>query len=322
MLYILTTESLIYCVELSNILECFAMEELREPIYLGHVNEIVAGTNLGFKEPALLQFLRQYPKAGSILQARSLAFSDRDNDWSFPSLVTREDENSNPELKNQAFRGRVGRHSVAVGMTMNILLDELGKASDSSLEPEIIRFSTEVMILHDIGKLEEILLRGSLGSSDKAYDFAENHSTNLLTEAGYPPEFVLLSSSVGHNGARDFTTAPILWSLIRQAAYISDDLLQETTIQEDIIAKTKRLQTDPRYSELNKTGFPERRYLPRFVDSEGQLRPKFVIQEEATIQMARNIGSGLGRNWHDIGRLLIQEGVKRGVYTAKFATAN
>src|SRR5205807_7497881 len=120
------------------------------------------------------------------------------------------------------------------------------------------------MAIHDINKIQEIRWRKVLGSSDKAYNAAEEHMADLLRRAGYPEEFVQLAGSVGHNGARDYLTAQGLWPLIRQCAYLSDDLLQETQIQTDILAKVRRLKTDPKYTELNQTGFPERQQYSRF----------------------------------------------------------
>src|SRR3989338_1847287 len=291
----------------------------RESASVRQVSQIES--NMGFESSGMLRFLSQNPRVSQIMNAYSFAFIDRSGDWKFPTTVLPEGEKTDPELANQAFRGRVARHTTAVGMTMNMILTELESSSDVGLDSDTIRLATEVMVLHDIGKLEEILLRQPLGSSGKAYDLAEDHVTDLLLKAGYPPEFVQLPGSIGHNGARDFVTAPLLWPLIRQAAYLSDELLQETVIQPDITAKSRRLQTDTRYADLNNSGFPERSYLPQFTNPDQTLRPKYKIQEEATIQMAINLSDKFMIEWSDLGRFLIQTAVEREIYRAELLSS-
>src|SRR3989338_2792069 len=226
----------------------------RESASVRQVSQIES--NMGFESSGMLRFLSQNPRVSQIMNAYSFAFIDRSGDWKFPTTVLPEDEKTDPELANQAFRGRVARHV-----------------------------------------------------------------TDLLLKAGYPPEFVQLPGSIGHNGARDFVTAPLLWPLIRQAAYLSDELLQETVIQPDITAKSRRLQTDTRYADLNNSGFPERSYLPQFTNPDQTLRPKYKIQEEATIQMAINLSDKFMIEWSDLGRFLIQTAVEREIYRAELLSS-
>ena len=272
--------------------------------------------NFGFKEEALIDLLRAHPRAAQIMQAQSLVFG-KEGGLKFPSPVTQEEERDDPELADRAFRGRVVRHTVAVGMTMNLLLDSLNSVG-FEFDDEAHFVATEVLMLHDLKKIEEIRLRKVLSSADKAYNVAEEHLADLLSRVGYPEEYVQLAGSLAHNGARDFITAPHLWPLVRQCAYLSDELLQETKIQTDILAKVRRLKNDSRYQEVNLSGFPERSDYAAFVLPDGKLKPKYDIQEEGTVTMAKNVSNVLVIEWESLGRFLVVRASKQGVYEVVF----
>lgn len=272
--------------------------------------------NNGYKDESLSEFLVNYSKAGQILSSESLVF-EKEHVFYLPSLISKDQEHMRPELADLGFRGRVARHTISVGMTMGIFADILG------LDDYSKRFSIESMLMHDLNKIAEIKLRGPLNSVDDAYNLAEDRTSNILRKSGYPEEYVQLSSSVGHNGARDFLTSPHLWSSTRQAAYLADDLLQETVIQEDILAKTNRLKADLKYRELNVLGFPERKNHPTFFDfKNNKLINRFDLQEKATIMMAKNVAEIIGIDWRDLGNYLIKSAVSRGVYTADIVEFN
>ena len=274
--------------------------------------------NFGFKEEALIGLLKEHPRAVQIMGAQSLVF-ETDKALIFPTPVSPKDEAADPELADKAFRGRVARHTVAVGVTMDLWLEALIEAGAVEIDDKAHFLATEALILHDLKKIEEIKLRKALGSSDLAYDIAGEHLADLLTKMGYPEEYVQLTGSLAHNGARGFLTAPYLWPLVRQCAYLSDEFVQEISIQSDILSKVKRLKNDSRYMEANLGGFPERKDYPTFVLPDGGLRPKYDIQEEATITMAKNVSSVLGIGWESLGRFLIKRAYEEGIYDAVFA---
>lgn len=278
--------------------------------------EVIIRENEGYGEQELLGFLSHYPRVVQVMNADSLLFGK--DSLRFPSQVAPEDEKADPELANRAFRRRVAMHTASVGLTMNSLLVGLGEAGAVDLDDMSLSLGTQAMTLHDLKKLNEILWRGALGSSDKAYDAAEAHCADLLRRAGLPEEYVQLAGSVGHNGARDFMTARHLWPLVRQAAYLSDDLHQETVIQADPLAKVRRLKGDARYAELNAAGFPDRAEYPGFSRVDGGLTPKFDIQEAATTQMLHNVGEALGVSGMDLGKYLIVKETGSGLYKAQF----
>ncbi len=275
--------------------------------------EIVIKENQGYKETELLKFLAGYPRVTQVMNADSLVFGKGDQ-IRFPSPVSPEEEKADPELANRAFRRRVALHTTSVGATMNTMLDSLGVNKAIDLDETTVSSATQTMILHDLKKLNEIIWRPALGSSDAAYDAAEAHLADLLRRAHYPEEYVQLAGSIGHNGARDYMTAPHLWPLVRQCAYLADDLHQETIIQIDPLAKVRRLKTDPRYADANAVGFPDRTNYPGFTKEDGSLTPKFDIQEQATIWMADNVGRALGIRGRDLGKYLILQATDKGLY--------
>jgi hypothetical protein len=277
--------------------------------------EVEIVENKGFQDLELLEFVSKYPHAADIMCAQSLLFK-KDGVYSLPTLISKDEEQSVPEKSDQAFRARVARHTISVGFTMNLLLRFIGEKNGFSFPQYLENQATETMTLHDLKKIQEIKWRAPLGSSDKAYDAAEAHLADLLSRSGYAPEFVQLAGSIGHNGAKDFITAPSMWTIIRQCAYLSDDLLQETIIQPDILAKVHRLQTDPKYVEANDAGFPDRPGHPSFTNPDGSLRKKYDVQEDATVQMAKNVSALLGIEWQDLGKFLIQKATERKIYSA------
>lgn len=282
----------------------------------GH--EVIITENHGFKEPELLLFLQERPKVIDIMSGDDFIFR-AGTDIQFPSPVTPDEEKANPELAARAFRRRVALHTTAVGATYFLLITNLAEAGVIDLDRERVRTETEVMTLHDLNKIHEIRWRRALGSSDNAYNAAEEHLASLLRRAGYPEESIELAGSIGHNGARDFLLASqgsSPWSLSRQAAYLADELLQETVIQVDPLAKARRVQSDPRYEEANKAGFPEQHGNPLFTFPDGSLRPKFDLQFEATQQMTDNVGRALGIPGSNLGKFLIQKATNANLYTA------
>lgn len=280
--------------------------------------EVLILENRGFKEAELLKFIEDYPREAGILFMQSLLFK-QDNNYIFPSMPTKEEEDASAEKADQGFRARDGRHSVAVGFTFNLLLTSLLESGKIPMSNYTIHNGTGAMSLHDIKKLEEMRGRAIYGSSDIAYDKAEIYLADILHNAGFAPEFAQLAGSIGHNGAKDFITSPEMWTIIRQCAYLADDLLQETVIQSDILAKVHRLQTQPRYVEANNAGFPDRLGHPDFTKSDGTLRKKYDVQKEATIQMARNVSELLGIEWQDLGKYLIQKATEKKIYQATFS---
>lgn len=293
-----------------------ATEAIYQPV---KTHEIIVTENLGFGEKELLAFLKDYPQAVRIMNADSLVFGT-DDQLRFPTPVSPEEEKSDPELANRGFRRRVAMHTSAVGATMNVLLNSLRESGAIDLDDTTLVLATQVMSLHDLKKLNEILWRSTLGSSDAAYDAAEAHLADLLRRAQFPEEYVQLAGSIGHNGAKDFITAPYLWPLIRQCAYLSDDLLQEAVIQADPLAKVARLKTDPRYTQANAAGFPDRRSYSGFTKVDGTLIPKYDIQELATTRMLDNVGKALKIQGKDLGRFLIVKAIRTGLYQAKFTS--
>lgn len=271
--------------------------------------------NNGFGDRELLEFIKQHPHAAGILFMHSLLLKKGD-EFSFPTTPTKEEENESAEKADLGFRARVGRHSIAVGLTFNLLLTLLSETRQIPINDYVLNIGTEVMCLHDAKKLEEIRGRQVYGSSDEAYNHAERYLASILNNAGYPPQFVRLAGNIGHNGAKEYLTAPEMWTIIDQCAYLADELLQETVIQKDILGKVHRLQTDPKYDEANRTGFPDRQGHPTFTNPDGSLKRKYDIQEEATKQMAQNVSSLLGIEWQDLGKYLILEAKARGYYQA------
>ncbi len=291
-----------------------------------HSKEIQILSNDGYAEAALLQTLETFPRATYLMRAMGLVEGVADT-LHFPDYVDPEQEKADPQLGKQGFKRRVGLHTVSVGLTMHTLLTSLNeakatsKSSDQVMTPDQIRSASEAMIMHDLYKLQEIALRKEYGSETAAYQEAERRLQQLILAAGFSEENAELAGSIGIYGARDFyAEPPEKWSLVRQAAYLSDDLLKETVIQPDITGKIQILKSQrERYQELNDSGFPEMLGSgnERFVSASGQLRPKFDIQEEATIAMADNIGKALKINGSDLGKFLIARTTHQGIYSAR-----
>lgn len=280
-------------------------------------HEITITENDGFREEELLRFLQQYPRVVNTLSGYDYVFQVGDH-VRFPSLTTIEEEKTDPEVASRGFHRRVGMHSSAVGATFSLMLTSLREAGVVLLDDALMSDATCAVTMHDINKVPEIRWRGAaFGSSDEAYDAAEGLTATLLTMLGYPDELVKLAGSVGHNGARDYIAASETdkpWSLMRQAAYLADDLLQDTVIQTDVLAKARQLPG--RYPEAYRAGFPEMRAHPAFTFPDGTLRPKFDIQYEATAHMAENVGQALGIAGSDLGKFLIQRATEANLYTA------
>lgn len=266
----------------------------------------------GYKESALLDLLARYPRAIGLMQARSLIFA-KDNNLNFPSLVSKESESSDPEAVDHARRRRIALHTVAVGLNMNLLLTLLKEKGALRITSKTLNTLTELMILHDLNKMNEIFWRNVMVDDD-AYDLAEEVLSAVLCKSGFSTSLVKLSSSVGHNGAKDFVTDSSMWPLTRQCAYLADDLLQETKIQENPLAKVTRLKSDSFYAPINKVGFPDRKNHSAFVRKDGTLVPKYDIQEKATTEMLKNVGGALGIGGMELGSFLIAEAIKRGLY--------
>ncbi len=264
-----------------------------------------------------------------VMMAESLVFVD-DKDSTklkFPTEVSPEDDIPNTELGNRAFRRRVAMHTLAVGMTMGILLDALHEVGAIKLEelagekPEqqyerLREICVSVMCLHDLKKLNEINWRGAM-DVDMAYDLAEKHLNHLLTTIGFSSAYADLAGSIGHNGAKDFLVDSPFWNLLKISAYLCDELLQEVVIQLNPWAKVIRLQSDKKYIILNKTGFAKLKDDKRFIRRNGILVPKFSIQAVSTTLMLRKIGSALGIEGKDLGKFLIKRATELGVYKAK-----
>jgi len=266
--------------------------------------------NVGYADQALLGFLRGSPRVRTLLFSEGLIYvGDRPF---FYNTATPEQEKADPRVANEAFMARVARHSVSVGLTMGLMMEAVYPGRG-----DLVETAREVMALHDLKKVAEIRWRKLFGSSDRAYDAAEQYITQVLTIAGFPPDYVTMAGSIGHNGARDFLTAPELWTIPRMIAYLADDLHQETIIQPDILAKVHRLQTDPRYAEANAAGFPERGRYPMFVNADGSLRTKYELQELATTMMAQQVAAKLGIRWQDLGKYLIAQSIESGLYVGK-----
>lgn len=279
--------------------------------------------NNGYSEQALLQTLETFPRATYLMRAMGLVEGVAET-LHFPEYVDPAAEKSDPALGQQGFKRRVGLHTVSVGLTMQTLLSSLKETGALDMEPDQIRDASEAMIVHDLYKLQEIALRKEYGSETEAYKEAERRLQKLILAAGYTAENAQLAGSVGIYGARDFyAESPENWSLVRQAAYLSDDLLKETVIQPDITGKIRILKSQlERYKELNDSGFPEMLGSndERFVTAAGELRPKFDIQEEATIDMATSIGKAFNIPGADLGKYLIAKTASKGIYSAKIET--
>ncbi len=296
---------------------------MKHEILLSH--DVLLNESPKYTEEQLLIFLKQYPRVIQLMTADSLVFI-KDGKITFPKPISPDEERSDAELANQAFRRRVAMHTTAVGLTMNILLNALMECELVKLKKHDIALATEAMCLHDLKKLNEIFWRKTMKPSDRgpspsdmAYDAAEAHLANLLMLAGLPPEYIQLAGSIGHNGARDYIVASSLWTKIRICAYLADEIMQETAIQTDPLAKVKRLQQDQRYSELNEAGFPDQRDYLGFTRADGTLTSKFEIQEMATTLMLNEIGQALDIAGEDLGKFLVVKATEQGFYQSRYS---
>lgn len=274
--------------------------------------------NAGFSDKTLLDFLNKHPLVSGLMLSQGLVFS-KQKKLVFPSTVSVQEESQDPELAARAFHLRVARHTISVGITMNLLLTSLKEVNILPMDESGIRLATEVMALHDLKKVEEINLRDYFDSQETAYDIAQSHLAGFLKKSGFSDEYVVLVGSIGHIGARDYLTAPGMWSLPRICAYLADELVQENIIQTDILAKTNRLRDDIKYKQLNLSGFPERKNNPLFMEKSNKPKAKFVIQALATQMMASEVGSLLEIPADQLGNYLIERSVNLGLYEATIA---
>ncbi len=275
-------------------------------------------TNSGYSDKTLLDFLNKHPLVSGLMLSQSMVFYKQKR-LVFPSNVSTQEESQDPELAARAFHLRVARHTVSVGITMNLLLTSLKDINILPMDETGITLATEVMALHDLKKVEEINLRDYFDSQETAYDIAQKHLAGFLKKSGFSDEYVVLAGSIGHIGARDYLTAPGMWSLPRICAYLADELVQENVIQTDILAKTNRLRDDAKYKELNLRGFPERMNNSLFMENPNQPKPKYVLQALATQMMASEIGSLLEIPADQLGNYLIERSVSLGLYDATLA---
>jgi len=196
---------------------------------------------------------------------------------------------------------------------MKVILNLLNEI-DIQFTNNQVEVASQVVSLHGLYKIMEIRTRSIMGN-DGAADSANNQLIDVLKRAHFPEEFVTLATSNSHTAARDFMCSRESWDMMRLSAYLSDELLQENVIQTNYQAKVRRLMLDPRYHELNVSGFPECSGFEEF-NKNGALVPKFNIQEIANKIIVEKISDLLGISATDLGKYIILKAQSMGIYTA------
>lgn len=271
-------------------------------------------SDTGYPEQTLIEFASSRSKVLSLLSSVSLIYSDNSGQVKFPAEVRSQDETADTELADRAFRRRVVIHTLSAGLTMRLLLNLINEV-EVKLTSSQIEIASQVVALHGLYKIMEIKTR-SVFDSDKASDISNDHLLDMLRKANFPEEFIPLAINNSHMAAKDYIMCSrSSWDILRMCAYLSDELLQENVIQPDCLAKVRRLMLDPRYEELNKSGFPECSDLEDFT-RDGILVPKYRIQELATKLISEKIANLLHLSSADLGKYLIYRAQTAGIYTA------